>query len=70
MPGGMPAGRLIAAADVPAGTAYPQMDPRAARFQAFFASSGAGFDRGDLILMRTYGLGHGLFRYQFTGLRN
>jgi hypothetical protein len=57
--GGMAAGGFIATSDMAASAAYAQMYPRAAGFQAFFASSGARRDDRDMVLMRTYLFRHG-----------
>jgi hypothetical protein len=38
VPGGVFAGRVVAAADVPAGEAKPKMDPPSPRLETFFAS--------------------------------
>src|SRR5258708_26289441 len=41
MPGGVLVGRIVAAADVTAAAADPQMQPSAAALQAFLAAEGA-----------------------------
>jgi hypothetical protein len=48
VPGGVRAGRLVAAADVTTGEAKPQVDPAGARLEALFTAGGAWRHRANL----------------------
>jgi len=48
----------VAAPDVPAGQAHPQMDPAVFHFQTLLAAGGARFDIADLVEMGAVCLRH------------
>lgn len=48
----------VAAPDMPAGQAHPQMDPPVLHLQTFLAASGARLDIADLVEMGALFLGH------------
>src|SRR4029077_305955 len=56
--GGVLVLRRVAAADVAAGEAEPEVDPGVAHLQALLATPSVGFDVLDLIQVRTWGRRH------------